>query len=82
MNIIKTRAVPLFPKIDLCSTISIESSRRDLLNDMAEHRSILKTNNKYVLSPGFITQIKQKPLKQVFRFDWVVSMRLRDDRLG
>ena len=34
----------LFFKIDLCSTTSMESSRRDLLNDMAEHKSILKNN--------------------------------------
>jgi len=30
--------------IDLCSAISMESSRQDLLNDMAEHRPILKNN--------------------------------------
>jgi len=33
-----------FFKIDLCSATSMESSRQDLLNDMAEQRSILKTN--------------------------------------
>jgi len=33
-----------FFNIDLCSATSIESSRRDLLNDMAEHRPILKNN--------------------------------------
>jgi len=33
----------LFFKIDLCSTISFETSRRELSNDMAEHRSILKS---------------------------------------
>jgi len=32
----------LFFKIDLRSTTSMESSRRDLLNDLAEHRFILK----------------------------------------
>jgi len=31
-------------KIDLCLAISMESSRRDLWNDMAEHRPILKNN--------------------------------------
>ena len=31
-----------FFKIDLCSTTSMESSRWDLMNAMAEHRSILK----------------------------------------
>jgi len=33
-----------FFNIHLCSATSIESSRRDPLNDVAEHRSILKTN--------------------------------------
>jgi len=41
-NITKIRTTPLFFKIDLCSATSMESSRRDLLNDMAEHRPILK----------------------------------------
>jgi len=31
-------------KIDLCSAKSMESSRRDLLNDMTEHMSNLKNN--------------------------------------
>ena len=35
-----------------CSATSMESSRRDLLNDMAEHRSILK-NNQNTYYPGF-----------------------------
>ena len=30
--------------IDPCSATSVESSRQDLLNDMAEHRPILKFN--------------------------------------
>jgi len=30
--------------IDLCSATSIESSRRNILNDMAEHRPILENN--------------------------------------
>ena len=40
------RNTPLFFKIDICSTISFKRSQRELLNDMAEHRSILK-NNQY-----------------------------------
>jgi len=32
----------LFFKIDLCSATSMESSRRDLLNDMPKHRSTIK----------------------------------------
>ena len=34
----------LFFKIDQCSVTSIESYHRDLLNDVAEHRSTLKNN--------------------------------------
>ena len=34
---------PLF-KVDLCSATSMESSRRDLFNDMAEHGAILKND--------------------------------------
>jgi len=33
-----------FFKIDICSVTSMESSRRDLLNDMAERVPILKNN--------------------------------------
>ena len=42
----------LFFKIYLCSAISFESSRRDLVNDMAERRSILK-NNQNTYYPSF-----------------------------
>jgi len=41
-NITEIRTTPLFLKIDLCSATSMESSRKDLLNDMAEHRCTLK----------------------------------------
>jgi len=34
----------LFFKIDLCSATSIESSRQDLSNYVAEHGPILKNN--------------------------------------
>jgi len=38
----------------LCSATSMESSRGDLLNDMAEHRPILKNNqNTYKPRLGF-----------------------------
>jgi len=40
----------LFFKIDLCSVKPMESSRRDLSNDMAEHMPILKTNQNTYLS--------------------------------
>jgi len=43
-KITKIRNTPLFFKIHLCSTTSMESSRRDLLNDVAEHMSILKND--------------------------------------
>jgi len=33
-----------FSKTDLCSSRSMESSRRDLFNDMAERRTISKYN--------------------------------------
>jgi len=37
----KIRTVPLVLEIDLCSAISMESSRRHLFNDMAENRAVL-----------------------------------------
>jgi len=45
----KIRPTPLFFNTDLCSATSMESSHRDLRNDMAEHRSILenKQNTPY-----------------------------------
>jgi len=66
-NFTKIRTTPLFFKIDPCLTTSIKSSRRDLLNDMAEHRSILKyyQNTHYSLifqdRPMF-SHINGKPL--------------------
>ena len=43
-----------FFHIDLCIAISMESCRRDLLNDMAEHGPILKNNqNTYYLRFSF-----------------------------
>jgi len=41
-----------FFKIELSSATSIESSRRDLLNNMIEHRPILK-NNQNMYHPNF-----------------------------
>jgi len=53
-KITKVRIPPLFVKLDLCSATSMESSRRDLLNDMTEHRSILKNyQNTYHPRFGF-----------------------------
>ena len=42
----------LFFNIDLCSATSIESSDGDLLNDMTEHKPILK-NNQNTYQPRF-----------------------------
>jgi len=44
-KITKIRTTPIFLKIGLCSATSMESSRRELLNDVAEHRSIWKNNH-------------------------------------
>ena len=38
-----------FFKIDLCSATSMESSRRDLWNNVAKHRSILKNYQSYTI---------------------------------
>ena len=46
----KIRITPLCLKIDLCSATSMGSSRRDLSNDMAEHRSVL-TNDQIRITP-------------------------------
>jgi len=48
----------LFFKIGLCSATSMESSRRDLLNDVADHRSILK-NNQNTYYPVLVSHPKQ-----------------------
>ena len=45
----KMRTIPLFFRIDLCSSTSMESSRRDLSNYMAEHRPIFKIKIRPVL---------------------------------
>jgi len=44
LKVTKIRSTPSFFKIELCSTTSMESSRREFLNDMAERRPILKNN--------------------------------------
>jgi len=41
----------LFYKIDLCLTTSFQRSQRELSIDVAERRSILKNNQKYVQPP-------------------------------
>jgi len=65
-NIGITIGFRLFVKIDLCSATSMESSRRDLLNDMAEHRSTLKNNqNTNYLRCIFTLKTGRSSLKQV-----------------
>jgi len=44
--------VLVFFNINLCSATSMESSRRDLFNDVADHESILK-NNQNTYYPRF-----------------------------
>jgi len=55
-KITKVLYTPSFSKLDLCSATSMESSRRDLLNDMAKHRSTLKNNQSTLYS--FIFQVR------------------------
>ena len=51
-KITKIRLTPLFYEIGLCSATSIESSRRDLLTDVAEHGPIFQ-NNPNTFNPRF-----------------------------
>ena len=44
LKITEIRSIPLFSKIDLCSATSMEGSRQDGSNDMAQHRPISKNN--------------------------------------
>ena len=55
--------------IDLRSATSMDNSHRNLLNDMAEPRSILKNDQKCT-TPVLVSHQKQvqNPLKQVFHF--------------
>jgi len=67
LKITKIRITPLFFKVDLCSATSMESSRRDLLNDMSEYRPILKNSqNTYHPRFGFTSKTgKEIPLNRV-----------------
>jgi len=66
-KITKIRTTPLFFKIDICSATAMQSSRRDLLNYKAEHRSILKKENDL---PRFTSTFKtgKNSQKQLFCF--------------
>jgi len=59
--------------IDLCSAISMESPRRDLWKDVAEHRPNLEINqNKYGTIPVSVSLPPQKKgVERVFRFNCV-----------
>jgi len=64
----------LVVNIDLCSATSMESSRRDLLNDLAEHRPIMKINqNTYHPRFSFTPKTdKAFPKMGVFYFIFLV----------
>jgi len=73
---IKIHPTPLFFKIDQCSATSIESSRRVLSNDMAEHLSYLEIQSKYILLPYFsrLTNVQPHQLKALavsFQMIWL-----------
>jgi len=60
--------------IDPCSATSIKSSRRDLLNDMAQHRPILNNNqNTYHPRFGFTPKTGIAFPKTGFCFEWIYS---------
>jgi len=64
-----------FFKIDLCSATSMESSRCDRSNDMAENWSSISLKNiKLRTTPFYFhSQTGRSSLKQVFRFYCAVS---------
>jgi len=53
-------------RLDLRSAALVESSRRDLLNDMTEHGPISKNNQN--THPCFSSNTQNRYRKQVFRF--------------
>ena len=73
----------LFSKIGLRSAIPMESSRRDLLNDVAEHLSVFKIiiiiiKNTYCIRFSFITKPdKAFPKKDVFVFTVIILINMR-----
>ena len=80
-KITKIRTTPLFYEAELSLATSMESSRRDLLNDMAEHRPILKNNRNthQVSHPKPIYSIPQNGVFvfTVYRNHLGVSVRLK-----
>ena len=61
------RILAIFQHGGLCSATSINSSRRDLLNDMAEHIPILKNNqNTHHPRVGFTLRIGSLPQNGAF----------------
>jgi len=69
----KIRTTSIFFKIDLCSATLIESSRRELFKDMAEHISILKNNQNTHLSlkVALCSATSIKALAEAFRMTWL-----------
>jgi len=78
----KIRTSPTFFMIDLCSATSMDSSRRDLLNDTAEHRSIFENNQNTHYSLIFqdramLSHINGKLSPKPFeRYAWTVDIGL------
>jgi len=70
-KITKVGTTTLFSKIDLCSATSMESSRRDLLNDITAGQSweITKIRTTPVLFSH--PKLVWHTLQQLFRFSWV-----------
>jgi len=55
----------------------MESSRRDLLNDVAEHRSIPK-NSEHAITPVLVSYLKQEAFPKMFCFycvDYALSFK-------
>jgi len=78
IKITKIRTTPVFFEVDLRSATSMESSRRDFLNDMAEQRSTLK-NNQHTFNPVMVSyqkQLSHSP-KTGLVFTVYISKRLR-----
>jgi len=67
LRITKIRTSPLFFKIDPCSATSMESSRRNHFNYMAEYSPTLK-NNQNVYYHRFIFTPKTTPQNECFVF--------------
>jgi len=73
--------------VDLCSATSMESSPRDLFNDMAEQRPILKNNQntyyrRFSFTPETSIAFSKTSIVWVFRLGSSIRARLRQVDLG